>query len=121
MPHNGHKVSTLTDNIAPVQNLQTQLGRRIESYRLARNLRQQDVAQAAGLGLSSITRLEQGKGATLETLIRVLRALGCEDRLGLLLPDASLSPLDPASAKGTARQRARPDAKPATPWTWDAP
>jgi transcriptional regulator with XRE-family HTH domain len=119
MPPNGHKASLLTNT--PIHNLQTQLGRQIESYRLARNLRQQDVAQAAGLGLSSITRLEQGKGATLETLIRVLRALGCEDRLGLLLPDATLSPLDPASAKGSARQRARPDTAPAKPWTWDAP
>lgn len=115
----------MTNNTAPIQNTLTALGAQIESYRLSRNLRQQDVAQEAGIGLSSITRLEAGKGATLDTLIRVLRALGCEDRLSLLVPTTTISPLDPASARGQSRKRARPDNRPeistAEPWTWDAP
>ena len=54
------------------------------------------------------------------TLLRIMQALGIEDRVEMLLPDASLSPLDPRSEDGL-RQRARPPSahEPAEePWSW---
>lgn len=80
------------------------LGGQVEAYRLSRNITQADLAKAAGISRTTLSRLELTGSGTLETMLRVLRALGVEDRLFLLVPDAKLSPLDPL---GGQRQRAR--------------
>jgi transcriptional regulator with XRE-family HTH domain len=49
----------------------------IKSLRLARKLSQQDVAQLAGIPLRTYQRFESGyRGAKIDTLLRVLDALG---------------------------------------------
>jgi transcriptional regulator with XRE-family HTH domain len=49
----------------------------IKKKRLARKLSQQDVAQLAGIPLRTYQRFESGnRGAKLDTLLRVLDALG---------------------------------------------
>jgi transcriptional regulator with XRE-family HTH domain len=81
------------------------IGQRLERYRLSRNVTQGQLAQTAGIARSTLSRLEQDGNATLETLLRVLRALGADDRLTILVPDSRQSPLDPNPRE---RQRARP-------------
>lgn len=97
--------------------IEAELGRRIEAFRLARNLRQEDVAREAGISRVTLSRLEGGKGATLESLLRVMRALDLSTRVLDLVPDARASPLDPL---GERRQRARvtQNDAPASEWTW---
>jgi len=82
------------------------LGQRIAKYRLSRNLRQNDVAATAGVSRGVLTRLESGKGGTIDSLVRVLKALDMDDRILNIVPDATMSPLDPRAAIGS-RQRAR--------------
>ena len=79
------------------------LGTAFEALRLSRNIRQEDLAEQAGIARSTLARLEQEGAATLDTTLRVLEALGLEDRLDLLLPEIKESPLDLKSGK---RQRA---------------
>ena len=52
---------------------------------------------------------------------RIMRALDVEDRLLDIVPDARLSPLDPRSDTGRARQRVRKSSasKPDEDWSWD--
>ena len=88
-------------------------GARIEAYRLARNITQDQLAKSAGLSRSTFfTRFEAQVGRTTETLIRLLQALGLGERLALLLPEAKPSPLS------GPRQRARPRPRPATRQPW---
>ena len=96
------------------------LGQRLERYRISRNMRQDDLAQLAGLSRPTIIKLEAGAGGTIETLLRVLRAFDLGDRIVDLVPDASFSPLDPLSARGKKRQRVRKSAQDDKPlvWTW---
>lgn len=103
----------------PIANMLAILGERIEKYRLSRNLRQQDVADAAGIRRATVSKLEQG-GGTIETLARVLRALDIGDRLLDVVPDARLSPMDAHTTRGTERARARPQEpdKGDEPWSW---
>lgn len=103
----------------PIKDVMARFGAQLERYRLSRNLRQEDVARAAGVSRMTVSKLESG-GGTLETLVRVLRALDIEERLLQLVPDATLSPLDPRSGQAAGRQRARPVAAPTAdqPWTW---
>ncbi len=82
-----------------------EMGSRIRSLRLRRNLTQQQVAQATTLSLNSIKALEAGK-AKLTTLIAVLRELGALDGLDTLVPELNISPLQMARQQGKIRRRA---------------
>jgi transcriptional regulator with XRE-family HTH domain len=100
--------------------IEADLGRRIEAIRLGRNVNQTQLAREAGVSRRTITRLENGRGVSLDTLIRVLRALGLADRLAALLPDPSVRPIERVRGKGRERRRARPQARKKAPakWTW---
>lgn len=104
----------------PIRTVLQDLGARIERFRLSRNLRQEDLANRAGLSRVTISKLERGNGGSVDTLARILRALNLGDRLADLVPDASVSPMDPKSGSKTLRQRARSpqEAEPRQPWTW---
>ncbi|HEX5787814.1 MAG TPA: helix-turn-helix transcriptional regulator [Woeseiaceae bacterium] len=106
-------------NQVPVQVIEQDLGRRLEALRLARNINQSQLAAEAGVSRRTITRLENGAGVSVDTLIRVLKALGLADRLVALLPDPAVRPIDRVRLGGRERRRARPrPADPAAPWQW---
>lgn len=81
------------------------LGEQVRNLRLRQNLDQRTLAEQAGVGLSALKNLESGKGATLKTMIKVLRALGRASWLESLAPAVSISPLQMLKTK-PARQRA---------------
>lgn len=82
-----------------------EIGSRIKSLRLRRNLTQQRVSETTALSLNAIKSLEAGKGK-LSTLIAVLRELGALDPLDSFIPEVSISPLQLAKHQGKKRQRA---------------
>lgn len=108
-----HPIQTM-----PIDVLAQTLGERLAAYRIARGLKQADLAERAGIGRATLIRFESGAAGTVDTLLRLLRALGLEDRVLDLVPDASASPLDPRSAKGPPRQRVRDRDDSDAPWSW---
>jgi putative transcriptional regulator len=82
-----------------------EIGGRIRSLRLRRNLTQQQLSDATMLSLNAIKSIESGK-AKLSTLIAVLRELGALDGLDHFIPEVTISPLQLAKSKGKRRQRA---------------
>ena len=95
------------------------LGRRLEEIRLSRNINQTQLAEEAGVSRRTITRMENGKGVSLDTLIRVMRALGLADRFSTLLPDPSVRPVERVQFQGQERKRARKKSKSASgSWKW---
>ena len=105
---------------ASSQAIEADLGARLQALRLARNVSQSTLAEEAGVSRRTITRLEHGDGTSLDTLIRVMRALGIADRLDVLLPDPAVRPVERVRLKGRERKRAREKttAEPAG-WSWD--
>ncbi len=85
--------------------IEKELGDRIKTLRLRRNITQKGLAEATTLSLNTVKALETGKGK-LATLIAVLRELGALDQLNNFIPAASISPLQLARSKGKQRQRA---------------
>jgi transcriptional regulator with XRE-family HTH domain len=73
--------------------LAVNLGHRLRELRLRRNLGQAEVAASAGVGRKAIYSLETGEGSTVETLLRVLKALGVTDPIAALAPAPQVSPL----------------------------
>lgn len=105
--------------LAPIAEIEAEIGRRLEAARLQQNISQAELASEAGVSRRTITRLANGGGVSVETLIRLMRALGIANRLEALLPAAGISPIDRVRLKGKQRQRARrPAGAEAREWTW---
>ncbi len=82
-----------------------ELGGQMRTLRLRLDLDQRQLAARAGVGLNAVKNLESGKGATLRSLVRVLRALERTDWLSALAPQVTISPLQVLKTKHP-RQRA---------------
>jgi len=89
----------------PAEGYEQELGQHLRSLRLRQNMDQRDLAARAGVALGVVKRLESGQGATLKSLIKVLRALGRVDWIHSLAPAVSISPLQMLKSK-RKRQRA---------------
>jgi putative transcriptional regulator len=110
---------TIDYELASIDDLQADLGHRIEALRLSRNIHQFQLADEAGVSRRTITRLESGQSVSLDPLLRVMRALGLSGRLALLLPDPAVRPVDRVRLKGKERKRASTRAKSAAGnWQW---
>ncbi|OFW17037.1 MAG: hypothetical protein A3F70_05415 [Acidobacteria bacterium RIFCSPLOWO2_12_FULL_67_14] len=86
---------------------EVELGRQIRVLRLRQNLDQQQLADRAGIALNAVKNLERGRGATLRSLIQVLRVLNRVEWLRALAPAVSISPVQMLKTKAP-RQRASP-------------
>jgi transcriptional regulator with XRE-family HTH domain len=81
------------------------LGEQIRRLRLDHGDDQQTLARLADVGLSSVKNLENGRGSSLRTLVRVLRALDAVDWLDTLDPQPTVSPLDLLRGQGRTPRR----------------
>ena len=81
------------------------LGEQLRHLRLRQNVDQRHLAERAGVALNAVKHLESGQGATVSSLIKVLRALDRADWLETLAPPVSISPIQLLQAK-PRRQRA---------------
>ena len=75
------------------QELEVRLGESIKALRLQRNLDRKTVCARAGISLNALRHLEGGEGATIKTLIRVVRALDRQAWLEGIAPKVSINPL----------------------------
>jgi transcriptional regulator with XRE-family HTH domain len=87
----------------PVRELQIALGERLRRLRLSRNIDQQATADKAGVSKKALGNLEAGRGSTVETLLRVLKALDYLQGIELLAPEITVDPL--ALLRSTKPQR----------------
>lgn len=98
-----------------------EVGERLRRLRLNRNLGQNELAAEAGVGRSTLQRLEEGETVTLPTLLRVMRALGQLKRINQVLPAEPESPIEELERRGRTRRRAgarrRPEGQPGL-WRW---
>ncbi len=93
------------------EELQTVLGERLRRLRLDRNLDQRSTAEKAGISEKALRNLEGGRGSTVETLLRVLKALDYLQGIEMLAPEISVNPLE-LLRQPKVQQRARRASKP---------
>ena len=106
MTFTAHALSVADREQVDTDTWEQRLGEQVRRLRLDAGLDQQALAALADIGLSSVKNLENGRGSTLRTLIRILRALHVESWLDTLAPETSISPLDVLRGQGqTPRQR----------------
>ena len=96
------------DNSKTVNEWEAEVGDQLRALRLRANLDQRTLAEQAGIGLTALKNLESGKGATVKTLIKMLRALDRVAWLATLAPAVSISPLQMLKAKPVRQRASRP-------------
>lgn len=105
--------------VASPEAIESVLGKKLERLRLSKNINQSTLAAEAGVSRRTISRLENGEGTSLDTFIRVVRALGAIDRLATLIPDPTTRPVERVKFGGRERKHARMKKTPdAGTWTW---
>ena len=94
-----------TDQFSSTDEWEALVGEQFRSLRIARNLDQAQLAELAGVSLGSVKGLEQGRGSTLKTIVRVARALDREAWLRGLAPRPTVSPIDVLRSSRTSPRR----------------
>jgi transcriptional regulator with XRE-family HTH domain len=69
------------------------IGAQVRAARIAAHLDQTELAKRGNISLGAVKNLEAGKGSTLKTLVRAVRALGRTEWLESLAPPITVSPL----------------------------
>jgi transcriptional regulator with XRE-family HTH domain len=96
------------------QQISERLGASVREYRLDMNLTQAQLASKSGVSLSTIKKLETGKGCHLDLFIDVLRALSRLNDLDNVLPKIGMRPterlkiergLKPKRVRATGKRR----------------
>lgn len=93
------------DTLFSSAELEVKLGESLKELRLQKNLNRQTLCDRAGVSMNAVKHLETGQGATVKTLIRVVRALDRQDWLMGIAPKVSINPLHMVRNQ-SVRQRA---------------
>ena len=94
-----------------------ELGERIKDIRIANNMKQEEMAEYAGVSLSTVRRIESVNGSTMDNFLRILRCLNLIQNLEILIPEQHLSAHE-IYRQIPKRQRASKEKEANTPFKW---
>jgi transcriptional regulator with XRE-family HTH domain len=83
------------------------LGGKLRELRIEANMTQAELAEDAGVGISTIREAEKGSNISLAKLVRILRALRRLDVLEPFFAPKPVSPIAMAKAQGAIKPRKR--------------
>jgi transcriptional regulator with XRE-family HTH domain len=111
-PKIGHNESKVIDYGKSFQETLRALGVRARHLRLIRQLRQEELATRAGVGIATVRRFEKTGTASIENVLRIATALNADRAFDKLFEPPAYASIEEALARpdGVARQRA-PKAK----------
>lgn len=99
-----------------------ELGKRLEQYRLNRNITQAYLAKEAGVSERTVIRVEQGLSVQMANFVKIINVLGLSDNIDALIPVPVPSPIQQLSLRGKERQRAssaKSKNESQTKWSWE--
>jgi len=95
--------------------LQIELGRRLRQLRLSRNVDQKTLAEKAGIARAALQNLEAGRGSSVQTLLRTLKALNYLEGIEALAPEPTVNPLSLLKTKKPPQRARRKTLQPRKP------
>ncbi len=104
-------MESFMDRIYKSEELEAKLGEGVRALRLQKNLDQISLSKRAGVSVTALKHLESGEGATIKTLVKIVRALGRDDWFLMLAPEISINPLYMVKTKERQRASRRPSGK----------
>lgn len=97
----------MINNSKNCQEYISELGMKIRQCRVNARMTQQELEEKSGVSARSISRLEQGHSVQLDSLIKVLMALGLGQNIELLAPDQTKRPSYYLDSKEKSKSRVR--------------
>ena len=105
-------------NLSNEKSILSEIGNRIQQYRVSMNVTQVEFAKKCGISLKTIARIENGDDLKLSNLIKIMNEFNIVDNLDALIPEPQPDYKAMFEEK-TTRKRARPDKKkPDDTWGW---
>ncbi len=105
-------------NLSNEKAILSEIGNRIQQYRVSLNITQAEFAKKCGISLKTIARIENGDDLKLSNLIKILNELNIVENLNVLIPEPQPDYKAMFEEKAT-RKRARPDKKKTDDtWVW---
>jgi len=95
-----------------------ELGNRFKDSRIAFPMTREELAEKSGVSLSTINRFENGKGAGLEQVLSIMRALNLLHSIDSLIPEYVMTPIDIASGKAKRKRATTAKNKSSSDWKW---
>jgi len=90
-----------------VEDLERSLGTQLRAERVRQRLDQENLAKAAGVTRAVVSRLENGTGATVHSLLAIVRALGKTGWVESLKPAVAVRPMELIRSQRPPVQRVR--------------
>ena len=105
-------------NLSNEKSILSEIGNRIQQYRVSLNITQAEFAKKCGISLKTIARIENGDDLKMSNLIKILNEFNILDNLDSLIPEPQPDYKAMFEEKNT-RKRARPDKKKSDDtWVW---
>lgn len=101
--------------------LEQTLCKRLELARLNQNVSQSTLADESGVSRRTISRMENGDSVSLNTFVRIARALGLADELDALFRIPDIRPIDRVRKQPARKNASSPRKTPSedsSTWTW---
>lgn len=104
------------NRITPTPAALAELGERLARIRKQQGYSQDALAEAAGIGVATLRRIEDGNDSKLGSWLRILGALQMEATIDALLPENFRSPM--AEAKASQKRGGQQAGDPAGDFIW---
>ncbi len=106
------------DNYMGIQESLLEFGFRVKEIRISACMTQKDLAEKAGVSLSTVRRIEDGQTVQFENILRVLKSLNLLSKLEMLVPSQKLTPMQLLEGEKKKKIYRKP-VKKQSDWTWD--
>ena len=85
--------------------IDTIIGQRIKQLRLDYNITQKELATTTGLSRVSISKIENGMGVNLSSLIEIMRGLRILENIDQVIPEKEISPIELIKLKNKSTKK----------------
>lgn len=106
------------ENTAGINESLEEIGIRVKDLRIAACLTQNDLAKKAGISVSSVYRIEQGRTVQFDNILSVLKALNLLSKMEVVFPPQGITPMQQLIGEKKKKTYRKPKRPENVVWEW---
>lgn len=108
MTNDKFKLSFLNPNYSKTTvEIEQEIGGLLKRYRIYKNIKQEDLAEKAGISRSQLVKIEKTGKTKLSTIIEIARVLNCLDKLFDVFGVPSVKPTELVQSRNVKKNKLR--------------
>ncbi len=108
----------ILENTSGINECLEEIGARIKDQRIASHLTQRELSLKAGISVSSVCRIEQGKSIQFDNLLCIMKALNLLSKLEIAIPAHQITPMQRLSGEQKKKTYRKSGKKIQGSWEW---